>query len=163
MSRATNAPGESQFPGTPSAVRRSCSWIHTSNARSRRANSSVTWSPSGPRTIVAGSRFSFRSCRERRMTVYSSSEVISGAVWWRRTSTCTSMYRLNSSTTCRRSLATVWIGRGSPSCSHSMPMMCDTTSRTDQPGQGVARFHSPSVSGRTNSDIASMECVHASA
>ena len=38
-----------------------------------------------------GARFSFRSCRARRMIVYSSSEVISGAVWWRRTSTCISM------------------------------------------------------------------------
>lgn len=80
-SRATYAPGESQFPGTPSAARRSCSWIHTSNARSRSANSSGTWSPSGPRTSVAGSRFSLRSWRWRRMIVYSSSEVISGAVW----------------------------------------------------------------------------------
>lgn len=41
--------------------------------------------------MVSGSRFSLRSCRERRMIVYSSSEVISGAVWWRRTSTWTSM------------------------------------------------------------------------
>ena len=97
------------------------------------------------------------------MIVYSSSEVISGAVWWRRTSTCISMYRAKSVCTWKRSRGRLWIGLGSPSCSHSMPMMCDTMSRTDQLGHGVARFHSPSTSGCTSSDIASMEWVQASA
>ncbi len=97
------------------------------------------------------------------MIVYSSSEVISGAVWWRRTSTCISMYRANSDVTWYRSRGSEWIGRGSPSISHSMPMTCETMSRTDQPGHGVRRFHSPSTSGVTSSDIASMEWVHASA
>lgn len=62
-----------------------------SNAWVRIDSSRVSSAPSGPRTFVPGSRDSLRSWRLRRMTVYSSSEVISGAVWWRRTSTCISM------------------------------------------------------------------------
>ncbi len=42
-------------------------------------------------------------------------------------------------------------------------MTCETTSRTDQPGQGVRRFQSASGSGCTSSDIASMEWDQASA
>ena len=97
------------------------------------------------------------------MIVYSSSDVISGAVWWRRTSTCISMYRWCSFCTWYRSRGSVWMGRGSPSISQSRPMTWDTMSRTDQPGHGVARFHSPSTRGVTSSDIASMEWVQASA
>lgn len=55
------------------------------------------------------------------------------------------------------------MGRGSPYISQSSPMTCDTMSRTDQPGHGVRRFQSASTSGSTNSDIASMEWVQASA
>ncbi|RPK75348.1 hypothetical protein EES44_01180 [Streptomyces sp. ADI96-15] len=157
------APGESRLPGCPSAVRRSCSWSQTSKARSRMAASRVCSVPSGPRSVAEGSRVSFRSWRERRMIVYSSSAVISGPVWWRRTSTCISMYRWMSVRTWYRSRGSVWIGRGSPSISQSRPMTWETTSRTDQAGQGVARFHCASGRGWTSSNIASTEWVQASA
>ncbi len=96
------------------------------------------------------------------MIVYSSSPVISGEVWQRRLSTGSSMYRVNSSTTCRRSPGSEWIGRGSPSNSDSTAITCETTSRTDHPGHSVARFQASAGSGATSSDIASMDCVHAS-
>lgn len=57
----------------------------------------------------------------------------------------------------------MWIGRGSPNNSVSMAITCETTSRTDQPGHSVGRFHSPSVSGATSSETASMDWVQASA
>ncbi|CAM5392288.1 hypothetical protein SCALM49S_06252 [Streptomyces californicus] len=118
--------------------------------------------PSGARTTASGLRDSLRIWRARRMRTYSSSARISGDVWWRRTSTCISMYRAKSLCTWYRSRGREWIGRGSPSISHSMPMTCDTMSRTDHPGQGVRRFHSASGRGFTSSAIASMEWVAAS-
>ena len=41
-------------------------------------------------------------------------------------------------------------------------MMCETMSRTDQPGNSVARLQSLSGSGETNSNMDSMEWVQAS-